>query len=32
MTVDIVELLANRYSTKVFDPNQTVGEDKIDIL
>ena len=32
MTVDIVKLLANRYSTKVFDPAKTADEEKIEIL
>ena len=32
MSVDIVELLANRYSTKMFDSSQTIDREKIEIL
>lgn len=32
MTVDIVKLLANRYSTKVFDPARAADEEKIEVL
>ncbi|KEQ14921.1 hypothetical protein GZ77_11740 [Endozoicomonas montiporae] len=32
MTVNIVNLLANRYSTKMFDPNRVADEEKIEIL